>query len=85
MRLAGALGVAGVLIASGPGTAADYGRPVFHAPAPMVFSGIRPAPPLYYVAAPPQYVQDMRTGRPGRWVTLQPSFFDRVFGERNGY
>ena len=42
-------------------------------------------PPVYYLPSPPQYVQDLRTGAPGRWVQLQPSFLDRLFGTRDGY
>ena len=37
--------------------------------------------PVYYMPSPPQYVQDLRTGAPGRWVQLKPSFLDRLFGE----
>jgi PAB1-binding protein PBP1 len=42
-------------------------------------------PPMYYLPSPPQYVQDLRTGAPGRWVQLQPTFLDRLFGRGDGY
>lgn len=42
-------------------------------------------PPVYYLPSPPQYVQDLRTGAPGHWVQLKPSFLDRLFGEPDGY
>jgi hypothetical protein len=58
--------------------AAAYGPPV-------IYTGIRPAPPLYYVNAPPHYVQDLRTGEPGEWVVPQPNFFERLFGPLRGY
>ena len=80
MRVAPAFGVLCILAAAAPATAADYGGYP-----PPGFGGIRPPPPTYYVAAPPHYVQDLRTGRPGRWVVLQPTFLDRLLGERNGY
>jgi hypothetical protein len=61
--------------------------------APTVLTAIQPrpmyvpyVPPMYYLPSPPHYVQDLRTGAPGHWVQLQPSFFDRLFGEfRDGY
>ena len=59
-----------------PGYPTTYARPAY---VPYV-------PPVYYLPSPPQYVQDLRTGAPGRWVYLQPSFLDRLFGEfRGGY
>jgi hypothetical protein len=43
-------------------------------------------PPVYYLPSPPQYVQDLRTGAPGHWVQLRPSFLDQLFGDlRDGY
>jgi hypothetical protein len=42
-------------------------------------------PPVYYLPSPPQYVQDLRTGGPGYWVQLKPTFLDRLLGERGGY
>lgn len=42
-------------------------------------------PPMYYLPSPPQYVQDLRTGAPGRWVQLQPTFLDQLFGRGDGY
>lgn len=42
-------------------------------------------PPVYYLPSPPQYVQDLRTGAPGRWVQLQPTFLDQLFGRGDGY
>jgi hypothetical protein len=51
-----------------------------------VDTGIRPAPPLYYVEAPPRYVQDLRTGAPGQYVVRQPGFLEQLFGLRgDGY
>lgn len=47
--------------------------------------GIRQAPPLYYVYAPPRYVQDTRTSDAGHWVVPEPSFFDRIFGSFKDY
>ena len=37
--------------------------------------------PVYLMPSPPQYVQDVRTGAPGRWVQLKTSFLDRLLGE----
>jgi hypothetical protein len=37
--------------------------------------------PVYLMPSPPQYVQDLRTGAPGHWVQLKPSFLDRLLGE----
>jgi hypothetical protein len=81
MRFVFALALA--FVASSGASAADY-RGADYYPAPQPY-GIRPAPPMYIVAAPPHYVQDARTGRPGRWVVLQPTFWDRLFGDRMGY
>jgi len=52
----------------------------------MVDTGIRPPPPLYYVEAPPRYVQDLRTGAPGQYVVRQPGLLEQLFGLRgDGY
>jgi hypothetical protein len=53
----------------------EYAAPMY---APYV-------PPMYYLPSPPQYVQDLRTGAPGRWVQLQPTFLDQLFGRGDGY
>ncbi len=37
-------------------------RPPVRYGAPMMMSGIRPAPPIYWVQAPPQYVQRLPSG-----------------------
>lgn len=80
------------MIASSAAFAADYGSPyperravssrarVYAEPmyAPYV-------PPMYYLPSPPQYVQDLRTGAPGRWVQLQPTILDQLFGRGDGY
>jgi hypothetical protein len=86
MRLVQILTCVGVFAASTPALAADYSRPrhVEFNP-PVVFVGIPAPKPIFLVASPPQYVMDLRTGRPGYWIIQQPSFFDRLFGERNGY
>ena len=81
-----------VMLSWSPVFAADY-RAGYYEPrsneAPPLVYG-RPAyvpyvPPVYYMPSPPQYVQDLRTGAPGHWVQLQPTFLDRLFGDRNGY
>ena len=82
--------IAGAMIASSSAFAADYGaryhqprvsRSAVYAAPPYVPH----VPPVYYLPSPPQYVQDLRTGAPGRWVQLQPSFLDRLFGPGDGY
>lgn len=80
--------IASVLAMTSSALAADYrDAPYLARPAaPKVIStGIRPAPPLYYVAAPPRYVQDLRTGEPGEWVVPEPSLLERLFGPLRGY
>ena len=79
------LGCIGFFATSVPAQSADYNTTRTYRDPPPVFVGIAPPRPVYLVASPPQYIQDLRTGQPGRWVVLQPSFFDRLFGERNGY
>ncbi|MES2197580.1 MAG: hypothetical protein V4517_24440 [Pseudomonadota bacterium] len=81
--------VAAAMIASSGAVAADYRSPYYE---PHHSSAVRAAPayvpyvpPVYYLPSPPQYVQDLRTGAPGRWVQLQPSFLDRLFGVGDGY
>jgi hypothetical protein len=65
--------------------AADYPtRREMLDPPRVVYVGIPGPRPVLLVPSPPQYVQDSRTGWAG-WVVLQPSFMDRLFGERNGY
>ena len=88
MRIAGALIAVGAIISSTPGFAADYRagyyEPRVNSPHRAVY--VLYVPPVYYLPSPPQYVQDLRTGAPGHWVQLQPSFFDRLFVDlRNGY
>jgi hypothetical protein len=88
MRIAGALIAAGAIISASPGFAADYRagyyEPRVYGPPPSAW--VPRVPPVYYLPSPPQYVQDLRTGAPGHWVQLQPSFLDRLLGEpRNGY
>lgn len=78
------------MMASFPAFAADY-RSQYHEPrafsapsrvyAEPVYTPY--VPPVYYLPSPPQYVQDLRTGAPGRWVQLEPSFLDRLFGRRD--
>jgi hypothetical protein len=84
--------VAGAMIVSSSAFAADYGSRYHQSHVyPSPSSGYAaPAyapsvPPVYYLPSPPQYVQDLRTGAPGRWVQLQPSFLDRLFGPGDGY
>ena len=102
MRIAEAVIIAGATVASTAVLAADYRTdshqprsyrsPAAVYAAPTVLA-IQPrpiyvpyVPPIYYLPSPPFYVQDLRTGAPGHWVQLQPSFFDRLFGEfRDGY
>jgi hypothetical protein len=88
MRVVVNLIVAGAVIASTSAFAADY-RADSHEPRSygLVRSVYTPyVPPVYYLPSPPQYVRDLRTGDPGHWVQLQPTLFDRLFGEpRNGY
>ena len=87
MRLAVALIAAGAIYST-PGFAADYRAGYYE---PRAYSApqapyVPYVPPVYYLPSPPQYVQDLRTGAPGHWVQLQPSFLDRLFGEpRDGY
>ena len=83
------LAVAGAMIVSSGVLAADYRsehdeRHRFSSPyaAPTYVPYV---PPVYYLPSPPQYVQDLRTGAPGRWVQLQPTFLDRLFGRGDGY
>lgn len=78
----------GMMISSGA-FAADY-RAQYHEPLGYPSPHAAPAyvpyvPPVYYLPSPPQYVQDLRTGAPGRWVQLQPSLLDRLFGIGDGY
>jgi hypothetical protein len=88
MRVVVSLIVAGALTSSTSAFAADY-RANFYEP--RSYSSLRPVytpyvPPLYYLPSPPQYVQDLRTGGPGHWVQLQPTWFERLFREPgNGY
>ena len=75
-----------VLGSSAPAFAADYSRSrnvVFNPP--VVLLGMPAPKPIFLVASPPQYVMDLRTGHPGYWIIQQPSFLDRLFGERDGY
>jgi hypothetical protein len=90
MAIGKALIVVGTMLAPSAAFAADYRAE----PGPRGYTSYyyaRPAyvpyvPPVYYMPSPPQYVQDLRTGAPGHWVQLQPSFLDRLFGEpRDGY
>lgn len=81
--------VASVVAMGSSAFAADYRDAPYrvrraYAP-PMIYTGIRPAPPLYYVAAPPRYVQDLRTGAPGEWVVPEPDLLERLFGPLRGY
>ena len=86
MRIFPFLKYIGILAITTPSLAADYRQSSQVALYPPIgYVGIPTPKPIYLVASPPQYVQDLRTGRPGYWITPQPSFFDRLFGERNGY
>lgn len=80
--------IAAAMIASSGAVAADYGSR-YHEPrvysSPSAPAYVPYVPPVYYLPSPPQYVQDLRTGAPGRWVQLQPSFLDRLFGPGDGY
>jgi hypothetical protein len=81
--------IAGAMIVSPAASAADY-RSQYYEPYGSSAVHAAPAyvpyvPPVYYLPSPPQYVQDLRTGAPGRWVQLQPTFFDRLFGVGDGY
>ncbi|MET0221282.1 MAG: hypothetical protein ABW213_11550 [Tardiphaga sp.] len=81
--------MASLIAATTSAFAADYRDAPYRtrraaAPA-VVYTGIRPAPPLYYVNAPPHYVQDLRTGAPGEWVVPEPDLFERLFGPLRGY
>ena len=81
--------VAAAAIASSGVLAADY-RSQYYEPRAFPSADAAPVyvphvPPVYYLPSPPQYVQDLRTGAPGRWVQLQPSFLDRLFGTGDGY
>jgi uncharacterized LabA/DUF88 family protein len=85
MRTVGTLITVAAIVASTSVFAADY---PYEPPTPSVPRTLyRPyVPPVYYLPSPPQYVQDLRTGAPGHWVQLQPTLFERIFGEpRNGY
>jgi hypothetical protein len=92
VRSAHILIAASMLVSTAAG-AADYRteRHRSHARSPRVayaaqpIMGIRQMPPLYYVNAPPHYVQDLRFGGPGYWVQNQPSLLDRLFGPRDYY
>jgi hypothetical protein len=81
--------IAAAMIVSSGAEAADYRSPQYEphgSPSPHATRAYVPyAPPVYYLPSPPQYVQDLRTGAPGRWVQLQPSFLDRLFGTGDGY
>ena len=83
MRL-GMIVFSAVMAMTASADAADYRDARHHARRPVLYvpihSGIRPAPPLYIVAAPPRYVEDTRTGYPGRWVVTPPSLAERLFG-----
>jgi hypothetical protein len=94
MRVFNALLIASGMFASTHVFAADYHAAEHYEPrqysAPRAaYAGSTYVPyvaPVYLMPSPPQYVQDLRTGAPGRWVQLKPSFFDRLFGElRDGY
>ena len=82
--------IAGAMIISSGALAADY-RSQYYEPhgSPAVVSAapayVPYVPPVYYLPSPPQYVQDLRAGAPGRWVQLQPSLLDRLFGTGDGY
>jgi hypothetical protein len=88
MRIAVVLVAAGAITASTAAFGADYRTESYE---PRAYSSPRAVyvpyvPPVYYLPSPPQYVQDLRTGAPGHWVQLQPTFLDRLFGDlRNGY
>ena len=91
MRMGKILIVACGMMAHDAALAADY-RAEYRAPSyrtPHVIYAVPTyvpyVPPVYYLPSPPQYVQDLRTGAPGYWVQLKPTFFDRIFGERAGY
>ena len=93
MRTYKALLITSGIIASSTAFAADY-RAGYHEPrrystAPAIYAGPTYVPyvaPVYLMPSPPQYVQDLRTGAPGHWIQLKPSFLDRLFGEfRDGY
>jgi hypothetical protein len=79
-----------VALVSSSALAADYRdapylhRRVAYAPVAMN-TGIRPAPPLYYVSAPAHYVRDTRFGAPGEWVVPQPGLMEQLFGTLRGY
>lgn len=68
---------------------AEYHEPHVYSAPTAVYAGSTYVPyvaPVYLMPSPPQYVQDLRTGAPGRWVQLKPSFLDRLLGEfRDGY
>lgn len=69
--------------------AADYREARHHARRPALYvpidSGIRRAPPLFIVNAPPRFVQDTRTGYPGEYVVPEPNLMERLFGSPNDY
>lgn len=76
---------AGMMVSSGA-FAADY-RSQYREPRVVYAEPIYTpyVPPVYYLPSPPQYVQDLRTGAPGHWVQLQPTFLERLFGRGDGY
>ena len=88
MRACKALLIASGLTISPAVLAADYPaehrEPRAYGTPPAVYAVPTYVPyvaPVYYMPSPPQYVQDLRTGAPGRWVQLKPSFLDRLLGE----
>ena len=82
---------AGMLVSSAAFAAAygsRYHQPRAYASPSVVHAApayVPYVPPVYYLPSPPQYVQDLRTGAPGRWVQLQPTFLERLFGPGDGY
>jgi hypothetical protein len=89
MRRSGTMITTAAIVASTSVFAADYRADYPHEPpmrsAPRALYTPY-VPPVYYLPSPPQYVQDLRSGAPGHWVQLQPTLFERLFGEpRNGY
>lgn len=93
MRLCKALLIASGMMVSPAVFAADYRADHYESRAystpPAFYAGPTYVPyvaPVYHMPSPPQYVQDLRTGAPGQWVQLKPSFLDRLLGEfRDGY
>ena len=76
--------IATLLTTTAAASAADYREAPFRHRGPraaaVLDTGIRPAPPLYILEAPPRYIQDTRTGAPGRWVVRQPGLLEQLFG-----